>query len=382
MEQYLSLLPHVQQYFRRSPVVPAALALLTGGTFLYTVLRSPIGSLLPTTIESPRIELPRLTPEELEKLPYPPDVFPGARWVTTPYGTIRVYEWGPEDGRKVVFVHGIGSPCVVARDLLWELVEKGGCRVLVFDLYGRGYSDTPLGVPHDHRLYAAELIFALHSSPQAQRWHNFTLIGYSFGGGIAVAFAKLYPHLVRDLVLLAPSGLVRSSRLGVFARFAQAGYVPNAVAGWLAVRRTHGTPSAEVVAARGADPRVRDAGRAVDVEGIIEWQGRAHRGFLTAFLSSFRNGPLFDRQGEWAEVGRVWREERKRVLVVVAGEDVVIEPGLVGEMVELLAGGEEAGRRVVGRVFEGIGHDFVVRRGKEVAGIVMENWKGEGVNGM
>jgi hypothetical protein len=28
------------------------------------------------------------------------------------YGTIRVYEWGPEKGRKILFLHGITTPCV------------------------------------------------------------------------------------------------------------------------------------------------------------------------------------------------------------------------------------------------------------------------------
>lgn len=108
---------------------------LVAAASIYALLRSPGGSLLPVAIPSPRTDLEKLTKQEISRLPYPPDLYPGGRWVNTPYGVIRVYEFGPETGRKVVFVHGIGTPCCVARDLMWELVEEGGCRVLIFGLW-------------------------------------------------------------------------------------------------------------------------------------------------------------------------------------------------------------------------------------------------------
>ena len=46
-----------------------------------------------------------LAAQDPAKLPYPPDCLPGARDVDTPYGNIRVYEWGPEDGRKLSLIH-------------------------------------------------------------------------------------------------------------------------------------------------------------------------------------------------------------------------------------------------------------------------------------
>ncbi len=64
-----------------------------------------------TVVKSPRESLPR-SPSHIADLPYPPDVLPGARDVDSPYGTMRVYEWGPEDGRKVLLVHGISTPSI------------------------------------------------------------------------------------------------------------------------------------------------------------------------------------------------------------------------------------------------------------------------------
>ena len=61
-----------------------------------------------TIIESPR----EVIPSDVADLPYPPDALPGARDVKSPYGSLRVYEWGPESGRKLLLVHGISTPCI------------------------------------------------------------------------------------------------------------------------------------------------------------------------------------------------------------------------------------------------------------------------------
>jgi hypothetical protein len=83
------------------------------------------------TIPSPRTTLlPRLSPSEVAALPYWPDVLPGGRWVDSPYGAIRVYEWGSEHGRKVLVLHGISNPSPVLGGLANGLVERG-CRVML-----------------------------------------------------------------------------------------------------------------------------------------------------------------------------------------------------------------------------------------------------------
>lgn len=83
-------------------------------------------------------QIPHLTPAQAAALPYPPGsstaaALPGGRDVPTAYGSIRVYEWGPEDpaADKVLLVHGISTPCIALGDLAWELVGRG-CRVMLF----------------------------------------------------------------------------------------------------------------------------------------------------------------------------------------------------------------------------------------------------------
>ena len=86
-------------------------------------------------LRSPRSTmLPGLSDNEIRALPLPNDVLPGGRDVASPYGTIRVYEWGPEAGPKVLFVHGITTPCVSLGGVAHALADMG-CRVMLFDLW-------------------------------------------------------------------------------------------------------------------------------------------------------------------------------------------------------------------------------------------------------
>lgn len=87
---------------------------------------------LPRSRKPPYEKSPAKTiPPAHEDLPYPPDALPGARDVETPYGSIRVYEWGPASGERVLFVHGISTPVVALGDLGHEMVARG-YRVMLF----------------------------------------------------------------------------------------------------------------------------------------------------------------------------------------------------------------------------------------------------------
>jgi hypothetical protein len=99
----------------------------------YALVRSASGKkLLSKTLASTRASTNPYERQHLaETLPYPPDAFPGARLVYTPYGTIKVFEWGPETGEKVLLIHGIGTPCIALGNMAHELV-RNGFRVMLF----------------------------------------------------------------------------------------------------------------------------------------------------------------------------------------------------------------------------------------------------------
>jgi hypothetical protein len=118
-------LPKVQRY----AIIGAAS--VGGVSLLYALTRSSKSARRPP-IPSPRDSLlPDLSPEDAADLPYHPAALPGARDVDSPWGTIRVYEFGPRDGEKVLLIHGISTPSIALTDLAHKLVGRGR-RVMLF----------------------------------------------------------------------------------------------------------------------------------------------------------------------------------------------------------------------------------------------------------
>ena len=129
------------------------------------------------------------------------------------------YQWiGPADGPLIVCVHGLTTPSYV-----WHPIADGlarlGFRVLIYDLYGRGFSDRPRGA-QDTAFFVSQLEDLLDVLGVEGR---ITLIGYSMGGAIASAFALKHGARLRQLVLLAPAGMGHD--LGPVARLVARGGV-------------------------------------------------------------------------------------------------------------------------------------------------------------
>lgn len=127
------------------------------------------------------------------------------------------YRWiGREDGAVTVCVHGLTTPSFV-----WDGLAEGlagtGRRVLVYDLYGRGFSDRPGGA-QDAAFFTGQLRELLADQGVTG---PVTLIGYSMGGAITTAHAAAHPDAVRRLILIAPAGLGHD--LGPVARIVARG---------------------------------------------------------------------------------------------------------------------------------------------------------------
>ncbi|KAK1506055.1 hypothetical protein CTAM01_03390 [Colletotrichum tamarilloi] len=344
-----------------------------------------------------------------ERLPYPPDVFPGARDVTTAYGNLRVYEFGPEAAEeRVLLLHGIGTPCLALGGIAGEFVERGW-RVMTFDFFGRGYSDAPLDLPHDARLYATQILLALASSPSPGWTGNdaFHLLGYSLGGAVAAAFSSTHPHLVRSLSLVAPGGLVRSgAHVGWRSRVLyNAGWIPEWVRRWVVGRRLRpvkvgggvvgDVPEKETVDDDAAEEKKEEWDELRLVGGgrigeVVGWQLARHPGFVTSYMSTIRHAPIYDRgDEEWrvlAEVlearrsscgdggGRGWSSEpglRKGRVLFLLGEDddIVVLGETVWDAERVL--GEDAVEVVV----LGGGHEIAITKGREIVGAVVAAWE-------
>ncbi|EPQ58875.1 alpha/beta-hydrolase [Gloeophyllum trabeum ATCC 11539] len=145
---------------------------------------------------------------------YPPDFYEGGQYVDLPYGRIRYWVFGPETGKKIVFIHGFSIPAIIWKDVAPELAARG-FRVLLFDLYGRGYSDAPQ-TAYDTALYTTQLALLM----QHVKWDKAYIAGVSMGGGIAAAFTATFPDLVDDkIALVCPAGLMDTSDISRTMKF-------------------------------------------------------------------------------------------------------------------------------------------------------------------
>ena len=120
--------------------------------------------------------------------------------------------------------------------------------VVSLDLWGRGYSDNPKWLPHDTRLFHSAILLALVSSDLCWTGSSqFALVGYSLGGGIAADFMSFSPYLVSRLVLIAPSGVLRTTHVSKSSKLLYSeGLLPESLLEHLVKMRLEGQPSAAI----------------------------------------------------------------------------------------------------------------------------------------
>ncbi len=362
------------------------------GAVLRAAMSTPAGKYLSGTwTPSPRETLlPNLSGAEIDALPYPPDVLPGVRDVATPYGSIHVFEWGPEDGEKVLLMHGITTPCVSQSELADALVAKG-YRVMLFDYFGRGYSDSPNDVPFDMRLFTSQILLVLASSPLPWTGNDcFHLMAYSLGGAVAASFAGYFPHLLRSVTIIAGGGLMRGYHVSWRTRLLYSeGIFPEPLLRFL-VRTRLTTPHAQILKKKHENSDVNGGGvfneatlsrrrPGITVSRVVGWQLRHHQGFIPAFISSMRNTPLYDQQEVWSTLGRVLKERRESALPGLKGgkaliflgdsDPVILKDELIQDATAALT---EEGFEVV--VLDG-GHEIAMSKGPEITKIATEFWR-------
>lgn len=108
---------------------------------------------------------------------------------------------GPEDGELVVLIHGGMVSGMFAWEQNFRALTNNGFRVLMYDLYGRGYSDRP------DENYTPSLLFAqfqeLTDSLGIRK--PFCLAGLSLGSMVAIDYTQRHPEEVKKLMLISPA---------------------------------------------------------------------------------------------------------------------------------------------------------------------------------
>ena len=104
---------------------------------------------------------------------------------------------------NVVLVHGFSVPSYIMRTTFNSIKERG-YRVIILDLYGRGFSDNP-NLPQTDKLRATQVIELMKS----RGIKSASLVGLSNGGRIISKIADLEPELVNNLFYIASSGFYK-----------------------------------------------------------------------------------------------------------------------------------------------------------------------------
>ncbi|MCG3269419.1 alpha/beta fold hydrolase [Yoonia sp. I 8.24] len=198
------------------------------------------------------------------------------------------YRWvGPARGPVAVVVHGL-STSSASIDGLADGLGEMGYRVLVYDLYGRGLSDTVSG-RQDRAFFLRQLSELLSYHRLSE---DITLVGYSMGGAIATAFSADNPHFIKQLILVATAGVVtEESKFSEFCR--KTPVLGDWVYGMFARRR-----------AAKAIPKVGPSSMAGKVYAAQRLELR-RRGYLPAVLSSRRGMLSEGQEKDHRRLGRI-----------------------------------------------------------------------------
>src|SRR5712672_1422693 len=105
-------------------------------------------------------------------------------------------------GPALLMIHGIGDNSTTWNTVQAKLAQR--FTVIAPDLLGHGESDKPRA---DYSLAAfangvRDLLAALDID-------RVTVVGHSFGGGVAMQFAYQYPQLVERIVLVSAGGVAK-----------------------------------------------------------------------------------------------------------------------------------------------------------------------------
>lgn len=112
----------------------------------------------------------------------------------------------PDGGGKILLLHGAG----VAGDLTWTpmLGALAPCAdLLIPDLYGAGDTVHEQG---EQAFVITDQLEHLRALLDQLDWHDFDLVGYSFGGLCAMELARALPTRITNLILIEPGLMERA----------------------------------------------------------------------------------------------------------------------------------------------------------------------------
>ncbi len=214
-------------------------------------------------------------------------------------------------GPALLLIHGVG-----ANSASWEPVHAMLAQrftVIAPDLLGHGESDKPRA---DYSL--AAFANGMRDLLAALGIDRVTVVGHSYGGGVAMQFAYQYPQLVERIVLVSTGGVAKDVSIGL--RLAALPMASEALAmlrvpGALPTMRLFGRAVGSFL---GSTKFGRDVADAVDL-----LQDLKDPAALSAFARTLRS--VVDRRGQFVTMlDRSYLVQTVPVQVIWGEEDPVI----------------------------------------------------------
>ena len=242
-----------------------------------------------------------------------------------------------------------------------------------------------------------QIFFATASSSLA--WTGaesggFSIVAFSLGGGIAMAFAADFYYLINSIILLAPVGIMRSLPVGYgsmlfrYPSLLPSSYLRTLVGKLLGVKVSKsnfshsGLLDQSQIAAEMAQEPISVGSRVLDIPGIVQWQFDNHRGFIHSFVSTIQYGPIQYQHSDWRRVCSIVKGDTARtpisshhcklfnskMLVIFGdGDDIVLAEEVSADLRYIIGDSEHVEFKTVAG-----SHGFPVPSCDEVANLISE----------
>jgi pimeloyl-ACP methyl ester carboxylesterase len=208
----------------------------------------------------------------------------------------------------VVLVHGFSTPHFVWDGMKGFLLDAG-YSILVFDHFGRGFSERPK-IKYTKDVFVKSLRGLLDFQEISRPVH---LVGYSMGGPIVGHFTNEFPESVKSMSLIAPAGFM----------------IENPTKDWWIMKPLIGEWFLNVFGSRlvfqgneDNDEPPREDPLALSKKDFVKKASlqMQYKGFIYALLSTARNFNLFSAQEMFAAVGQL----NKPTLTIWGTDDGVV----------------------------------------------------------
>ncbi|HEX6179008.1 MAG TPA: alpha/beta fold hydrolase, partial [Thermoanaerobaculia bacterium] len=121
-------------------------------------------------------------------------------------GRLFVSDGGSGAGTPIVFIHGNGANLTQWSAQLPHF--RRSRRAIAYDLRGMGRSDVPVSGEYT----IDGMVEDLHRLVNALNVDTFVLVGHSYGGAVAAAYAARYPERVAGVVFADAAGDIKATR--------------------------------------------------------------------------------------------------------------------------------------------------------------------------